>query len=59
MLLQRAHANLLLHAVQDALAAGHEFFMSSNGVLLCQGPLPVEFVEVVSREQLKEHWTAG
>eukprot|EP00878_Enallax_costatus_P020561 GHUV01021740.1.p3 GENE.GHUV01021740.1~~GHUV01021740.1.p3 ORF type:complete len:108 (+),score=28.93 GHUV01021740.1:696-1019(+) len=53
-------ANVLLKVkLQDALAAGHEFFLSSNDVLLCEGPLPIEFVEVISREQLQQKWTAG
>eukprot|EP00775_Hariotina_reticulata_P004669 gene4669-4922_t len=29
----------------EALAAGRQFFLSTNNVLLTEGPLPVEFVE--------------
>jgi hypothetical protein len=36
---------------QQALAAGHRFFLSTNGVLLTEGPLPVEFVQEMSEEE--------
>jgi hypothetical protein len=45
-------------ALQEALAAGHAFSLSVNGVLLCEGPLPVEFVREVSQQQLDELWAA-
>jgi len=42
--------------MQEALAAGHCFFLSANGVLLCEGPLPVGFVEVVPEAELTAHF---
>lgn len=42
--------------MQEALAAGHCFFLSANGVLLCEGPLPVGFVEVVPEAELAAHF---
>lgn len=46
----------LLLKLQEALAAGHCFFLSANGVLLCEGPLPVGFVEVVPEAELTAHF---
>jgi RNA:NAD 2'-phosphotransferase (TPT1/KptA family) len=45
----RAHA-------QEALVAGHKFFLSTNQVLLCEGQLPVAFVEAVDVQSLSEDW---
>lgn len=46
--------------MQEALAAGHKFFLSSNQVLLCEGPLPVALVEELVGEegvqQLPSSW---
>lgn len=50
----RVLLRLDLHA---ALAAGHAFGLSSNGVLLTEGPLPVALVCRVEEEQLPEEWT--
>ena len=46
----------LLLNVQDAQDAGHVFMMSTNGVLLCKGPLPVQFVQSVKYEDLPAFW---
>lgn len=43
-------------ALKEALAAGHAFFLSANGVLLCEGPLPVQFVQEVPLQQLEGLW---
>lgn len=40
-----------------ALAAGHTFFLSSNGVLLTEGPLPIAFVEQLERPPAE--WREG
>ncbi|GAX84872.1 hypothetical protein CEUSTIGMA_g12293.t1 [Chlamydomonas eustigma] len=45
--------------LQAALASGHAFGLSSNGVLLCEGPLPVRFVAELLPEDvngLPEQW---
>ncbi|WIA12668.1 hypothetical protein OEZ85_006312 [Tetradesmus obliquus] len=42
--------------LQEALDAGHAFFLSSNGVLLCEGPLPVCFVEQLQQQQAEQLW---
>lgn len=42
----------LLLNLQDAQNAGHVFMLSTNGVLLCEGPLPVQFVQSVKYEDL-------
>lgn len=47
---------MLCVALQEALAAGHAFFLSANGVLLCEGPLPVQFVQEVPLQQLEGLW---
>lgn len=39
--------------LQEAMAAGYAFFLSTNGVLLCEGPLPVQFVTKISQEDLE------
>jgi RNA:NAD 2'-phosphotransferase (TPT1/KptA family) len=44
--------------LQDAIDAGHSFFMSSNGVLLCEGPLPVQFVEQLQQQDLEQLWSS-
>jgi 2'-phosphotransferase len=42
-------ANVFLKLdVDAALAAGFDLLLSRNGVLLCEGPLPVEFVSPVT-----------
>ena len=46
----------LLLNVQDAQVAGHVFMLSTNGVLLCEGPLPVQFVKSVKYEDLPAFW---
>lgn len=47
---------LLLLDLQGALASGHAFWLSANGVLLCEGPLPVQFVREVSAAELQRPW---
>jgi RNA:NAD 2'-phosphotransferase (TPT1/KptA family) len=44
--------------LQDALDAGHKFFLSSNNVLLCEGPLPVQFVEQLQQQELQKIWSS-
>jgi hypothetical protein len=39
--------------LQGALTLGHAFWLSANGVLLCEGPLPVQFVREVSAAELQ------
>lgn len=46
----------LMLKLEEAMAAGHKFLMSDNCVLLCEGPLPVEFLEKVSEAQLPLDW---
>lgn len=43
-------------ASQAALDAGHQFFRSSNGVLLCEGPLPVAFVQELAPGGVETLW---
>jgi 2'-phosphotransferase len=43
--------------LQDALSAGHTFALSANGVLLCEGPLPVQYVREVSAQELQQLWS--
>eukprot|EP00877_Chromochloris_zofingiensis_P013551 jgi/Chrzof1/844/Cz01g31040.t1 len=51
-------ANVLLRLhLKDALAAGHKFYLSTNHVLLCEGPLPVQYVTAVDMQQLPEDWS--
>ncbi len=40
----------------DAMERGHSLFLATNGMLLCKGPLPAEFVEELSREELGPEW---
>lgn len=47
----------VLLLLQDALSAGHTFCLSANGVLLCEGPLPVQFVREVSAQELQQLWS--
>lgn len=42
--------------LKEAQNAGHVFMLSTNGVLLCKGPLPVEFVNCVKYEDLLAYW---
>jgi hypothetical protein len=42
--------------LQGGLASGHTFWLSANGVLLCEGPLPVQFVREVSAAELQRLW---
>lgn len=42
--------------VQAALDSGKELFLSSNGVLLCRGPLPVALVSRVGPDDLPHDW---
>ena len=44
----------LLLNLQEAQDADHVFMLSTNGVLLCEGPLPVQFVQSVKYEDLPE-----
>lgn len=44
--------------LQEAMAAGHRFQLSTNGVLLCEGPLPVCFVQQVTQQELTQLWAA-
>ncbi|KAL4422693.1 hypothetical protein ABPG75_008890 [Micractinium tetrahymenae] len=54
---RNAWATVLLRLdVTAAMAAGQEFFTAANGVLLCPGPLPVQFVQRVERRALSEGW---
>jgi RNA:NAD 2'-phosphotransferase (TPT1/KptA family) len=48
----------LLLKLQDALNAGHTFVLSTNGVLLCEGPLPMQYVQRVSYDDLQTLWRA-
>lgn len=32
----------------EALADGYQLFVSTNGVVLCEGPLPIKYVEEVA-----------
>ncbi|CAG9466167.1 unnamed protein product [Pedinophyceae sp. YPF-701] len=47
---------LLRVDVRGAMDAGHEFFVSTNGVLLTPGPLPLAFVQRVERSDLPDAW---
>jgi hypothetical protein len=42
--------------LQEAMAAGHVFSLSANGVLLCEGPLPVQYVQHVAQQHLQQLW---
>lgn len=44
---------------QAALDAGLQFGLSSNGVLLCEGPVPVALVKRVELDELPEEWRQG
>lgn len=44
---------------QAALNAGHRFFLSTNQVLLVEGPLQTQFIKRVNWEELPEAWGAG
>jgi hypothetical protein len=44
---------------QAALEQGLQFGLSSNGVLLCEGPVPVSLVTRVERAQLPSEWQAA
>jgi hypothetical protein len=46
------------HALQAAMAAGFKFFLSSNQVLLCEGPLPAQYVSQVQLSDLPDEWQA-
>lgn len=52
----RDYAGTAAVALQDALAAGQAFWLSANGVLLCEGPLLVQFVREVSAADLQRLW---
>ncbi|PNW85575.1 hypothetical protein CHLRE_03g193250v5 [Chlamydomonas reinhardtii] len=45
--------------LQAALDAGLQFGLSSNGVLLCEGPVPVALVKRVELDELPEEWRQG
>jgi 2'-phosphotransferase len=48
----------LLLKLQEALNAGHILLLSTNGVLLCEGPLPVQYIQRVSYNDLQTLWKA-
>lgn len=39
--------------------AGLEFFLASNGVLLCEGPVPLAHVQLIQEGDLPEEWRAA
>jgi hypothetical protein len=45
--------------LQEALDAGHAFYLSSNAVLLCEGPLPVQFVEELQQQEVQQLWISA
>lgn len=54
---QWANVFLLLD-LKRALNDGYIFMLSTNDVLLCEGPLPVQYVQYVSYEDLPMLWMA-
>lgn len=46
----------LLDMLQEAMTAGHSFHLSTNGVLLCEGPLPISLMEEVQLTELPDAW---
>jgi 2'-phosphotransferase len=46
----------LLLKLHDALNDGYTFMLSSNNVLLCKGPLPLQYVQHVRFEDLPSEW---
>jgi hypothetical protein len=44
------------HCLQVAMDAGHQFYLSSNQVLLCEGPLAASHVTQVALEELPLDW---
>ncbi|PNH05718.1 hypothetical protein TSOC_008020 [Tetrabaena socialis] len=42
--------------LQAALAQGLKFGLSTNGVLLCEGPVPVSLVRQVELGELPDEW---
>ena len=46
----------LLLKLRDALNDGYTFMLSSNNVLLCEGPLPLQYVQHVRFEDLSSEW---
>ena len=40
---------LLVLKLEEALNDGYIFMLSTNGVLLCEGPLPIQYVQYVKR----------
>eukprot|EP00955_Chlamydomonas_euryale_P042932 352454-Chlamydomonas_euryale.AAC.12 len=51
-------ASVLLRLdLSAALSAGHEFGLSTNGVLLTEGPLPVIFMSLVREDELPPEWS--
>ncbi|KAF5838297.1 KptA family-domain-containing protein [Dunaliella salina] len=42
--------------LQEAMDSGYKFFLSSNQVLLCEGTLPVRFIESVDVQSLPQDW---
>ena len=46
----------LLLKLQDALNDGYTFMLSSNNVLLCEGPLPVRYLQHVRFVDLPSEW---
>ncbi|GMH40767.1 hypothetical protein BSKO_08671 [Bryopsis sp. KO-2023] len=50
-------ANTLLRLkTQEAMEAGHKFYLSDNSVLLTEGPLPIEFVEHIDPSDIPADW---
>ncbi|KAG2433476.1 hypothetical protein HYH02_012594 [Chlamydomonas schloesseri] len=45
--------------LQAALDSGLQFGLSSNGVLLCEGPVPVALVKQVALDELPQEWRQG
>ncbi|KAL6764085.1 KptA family-domain-containing protein [Haematococcus lacustris] len=50
---------LLRLDLQAALATGLQFGLSTNQVLLCEGPLPTSLLALVTREELPPEWQSG
>lgn len=46
----------LLLKTAEAMAAGYEFFLSDNSVLLCEEALPVEYVQKIDFSDLPSKW---
>jgi hypothetical protein len=49
-------AQLIAQQLQAALQDGYQFALSTNQVLLCEGPLPAKYVTQIQRTQLPQEW---